>query len=63
MEKSDGVGGWIRTDLVDGFQLDGDFHVFLASNRKPGKSSTTRLWNSNHFSRVPWCGATVVSLN
>jgi phytoene dehydrogenase-like protein len=31
LEKSDGVGGRIRTDRVDGFQLDRGFQVFLTS--------------------------------
>lgn len=31
LEASDGVGGRIRTDLVDGFQLDRGFQVFLTS--------------------------------
>lgn len=31
LEASDGVGGRIRTDLVDGFRLDRGFQVFLTS--------------------------------
>lgn len=29
LEASDGVGGRVRTDLVDGFQLDRGFQIFL----------------------------------
>ncbi|GAB5355174.1 hypothetical protein AAMO2058_000183300 [Amorphochlora amoebiformis] len=29
LEASDGVGGRVRTDKIDGFQLDRGFHVFL----------------------------------
>ncbi len=31
LEASDGVGGRVRTDVVDGFQLDRGFQVFLES--------------------------------
>ena len=31
LEASDGVGGRMRTDLVDGFRLDRGFQVFLTS--------------------------------
>ncbi len=29
LEASDGVGGRVRTDVVDGFQLDRGFQIFL----------------------------------
>ena len=31
LEASDGVGGRVRTDVVDGFQLDRGFQIFLTS--------------------------------
>lgn len=31
LEASDGVGGRIRTDMVDGYRLDRGFQVFLTS--------------------------------
>ena len=31
LEASDGVGGRVRTDIVDGFRLDRGFQVFLTS--------------------------------
>jgi phytoene dehydrogenase-like protein len=31
LEASDGVGGRIRTDRIDGFQLDRGFQVFLTA--------------------------------
>ena len=31
LEASDGVGGRVRTDEVDGFLLDRGFHIFLTS--------------------------------
>ena len=31
LEKSDGVGGRVRTDTWEGFQLDRGFQVFLTS--------------------------------
>jgi phytoene dehydrogenase-like protein len=31
LEASDGIGGRIRTDTVDGFRLDRGFQVFLTS--------------------------------
>ena len=30
LEASDGIGGRVRTDRIDGFQLDRGFQVFLA---------------------------------
>ena len=31
LEASDGVGGRVRTDVVDGFKLDRGFAIFLTS--------------------------------
>lgn len=31
LEAADGVGGRVRTDVVDGFQLDRGFQIFLTS--------------------------------
>lgn len=31
LEASDGVGGRVRTDVVDGFLLDRGFQIFLTS--------------------------------
>ena len=31
LEASDGIGGRVRTDVVDGFRLDRGFHVLLTS--------------------------------
>ena len=31
LEASDGVGGRVRTDVVDGFTLDRGFAIFLTS--------------------------------
>lgn len=31
LEASDGVGGRVRTDIVDGFRLDRGFQIFLTS--------------------------------
>ncbi len=31
LEGSDGVGGRVRTDVVDGFRLDGGFQVLLTA--------------------------------
>ena len=38
LEASDGVGGRIRTDFVDGFRLDRGFQVFLTSYPEAKKS-------------------------
>jgi len=38
LETSDGVGGRIRTDFVDGFRLDRGFQVFLTSYPEAKKS-------------------------
>ncbi len=37
LEASDGVGGRVRTDLVDGFQLDRGFQVYLSAYPEAGR--------------------------
>ena len=36
-EASDGVGGRVRTDIVDGFRLDRGFQVYLDAYEETGK--------------------------
>ena len=35
LEASDGVGGRVRTDVVEGFRLDRGFQVFLTAYPEP----------------------------
>ena len=37
LEASDGIGGRVRTDLVDGFLLDRGFQVYLTAYPEAGK--------------------------
>jgi protoporphyrinogen oxidase len=37
LEASDGVGGRVRTDLLDGFQLDRGFQVYLSAYPEAGR--------------------------
>ena len=37
LEASDGVGGRVRTDIVDGFRLDRGFQVYLTAYRAAGE--------------------------
>lgn len=38
VESSDGVGGRVRTDVVDGFLLDRGFQIFLTSYPEIGRA-------------------------
>ncbi len=37
IEASDGVGGRVRTDVVDGFRLDRGFQVLLTAYEEAGR--------------------------
>ena len=41
LERSNAVGGRVRTDVVDGFLLDHGFQVLISPIRKRGPCSTT----------------------
>ena len=43
LEASDGVGGRVRTDIVDGFTLDRGFAIFLTSYPETQVSDMGRL--------------------
>lgn len=49
LEASDGVGGRVRTDVVDGFRLDRGFQIFLTSY--PECKVSSALTQDKTFSR------------
>lgn len=50
IEKSDGVGGRVRTDVVDGFRLDRGFQVLLTAYPEVQRSLDLRALDMNMFS-------------
>jgi protoporphyrinogen oxidase len=59
LEASDGVGGRVRTDIVDGFKLDRGFQVFLTSYPEAEKLLN---YNELRFKKLP-SGARIRSGN
>lgn len=52
LEASDGVGGRVRTDVVDGFLLDRGFQVLLTGYRRRAPSSTSTHSASSRSGRA-----------
>ena len=49
LEASDGVGGRVRTDVVDGFRLDRGFQVYLTAYRAAGELIDDRALDFRSF--------------
>lgn len=49
LEASDGVGGRVRTDEVDGFLLDRGFQVFIEAYPEPNRQLNYKLLDLQRF--------------
>jgi phytoene dehydrogenase-like protein len=58
LEASDGVGGRVRTDRLEGFQLDRGFQVFQTAYPEAQRVWIIRPWGSRPFPPGPWSFST-----
>ena len=64
IEKSDSIGGRIKTDFIDGFQLNRGFHVLLTAYPEV---KSTFIWEDLSFKKffsgcLIWTGSSMVEL-
>ena len=64
IEKSDSIGGRIKTDIIDGFKLNRGFHVLLTAYPEV---KSTFIWEDLSFKKffsgcLIWTGSSMVEL-
>ena len=63
LEASDGVGGRVRTDLVEGFRLDRGFQVLLTAYPETRRMLDAAALDLRTFLPGAWCAEQAASTN